>query len=833
MHYDNGPVLTDVDVVAVLWGNINSSVAQTIPGFYTAVTDSAYLDWLSEYNTPTQSICRGWFAGAFLITPSITRTDLFQSDIETELANQIDAGAVDSDGDPYNPNKLYMIHFPSNVTITDSNGNRSCDVFCAFHWSFEHNGKRIRYAVLPDLGSNGCQNGCGGGSLLQNQESAASHEMMEAITDPDPFKGWTLSDGSEIGDACNQQEVTLPGTSYTVQKLWSAAQQACVVTRPVPVSAPHVDSITPPSGAYDGTNWVTLLGSCFTHDSVVASKNGVNTNASLATWSDPFPRNAIQVQLPAAPDGTAGVGQVIVNNAGANAGASIPYDWYYVGPLNVSISPASGVMQGGDSVTITGQGLDHVNSVTFGGVPSTNVFCSSATSCVVATPPHDPGSVSVVVSGNGSNVTSANNFTYLGPHIKTVTPSAGPVTGGTTVTVAGTAMAATSQTTFQATAMMGNINVGTAYCFREGLTDGSCSFTTPAVSIAPGTVDVRLTINNVTGTPVTSDLSASDQFTFRPFPILTGLSFPTSALGGTTVTGTLTLDGDAPASNATVALKLAPGAPTGVVSFPAMVVIPAGQTSTTFSVTVTGLDYSGGVPITALYDASATTGVLSVSPTPPPVLSAIPTECGGNTYNETIRLAEPALAGGGVVNLTATNAVVPAKITVPAGATTATFQVTIPASSAGTTASLGASYDGVAAIPVSFSVLRANTMALALQPTTLRGGGTATGTVTVCGAPSGASVALASTNSVASVPASVSVSGSVGTFTVTTTAPFATTSATITATYGALEAREAVTVVAPLVCLAPKIWCDCDGVNICMTLQQCSTCHKIPTSSAE
>src|SRR4051794_18927673 len=45
--YYGGPVISNVKIVSVFW---NSSVQSqsTINGFYTAVTNSAYFDWLSE-----------------------------------------------------------------------------------------------------------------------------------------------------------------------------------------------------------------------------------------------------------------------------------------------------------------------------------------------------------------------------------------------------------------------------------------------------------------------------------------------------------------------------------------------------------------------------------------------------------------------------------------------------------------------------------------------------------------------------------------------------------------------------------------------------------------
>jgi hypothetical protein len=74
------------------------------------------------------------------------------------------------------------------------------------------------------------------GSEVQNLESVSSHETAEIITDADVgfangigFFGlaWYDPNYGEIGDYCNQQEAPFMG--YTVQKLWSNMNNACVV----------------------------------------------------------------------------------------------------------------------------------------------------------------------------------------------------------------------------------------------------------------------------------------------------------------------------------------------------------------------------------------------------------------------------------------------------------------------------------------------------------------------------------------------------------------------------------------------------------------------------
>lgn len=88
-------------------------------------------------------------------------------------------------------------------------------------------------------------------------------------------------------------------------------------------------------------------------------------------------------------------------------------------PQVTAINPTSGPADGGTVVTITGTGFNTTagaTGVTVGGLPATNVTCSSATQCT-ATSPDGVGSVDVRVAANDqiSPVGAADQFSYPSP----------------------------------------------------------------------------------------------------------------------------------------------------------------------------------------------------------------------------------------------------------------------------------------------------------------------------------------------------------------------------------------------------------------------------------
>lgn len=237
--------MSNVRVVMLLYGTgtyisqVDLSTTPNMETFYAGIVDSPYMDWLSEYNTPGQNIGRGTYAGHVQITPAPARngSTITDAQVQAEILAQITAGNIPSP----DANTIYMIHFPAGKTIVAPDTSQSCVQFCAYHGTISHSPTNIYYAILPDF-TGSCAFGCGAGTVFQNSCSVASHELIEAVTDPDvgiatvigPPLAWYDATNGEIGDICNAQQGTVVGSdsvTYTVQKQWSNTAGACIVGR--------------------------------------------------------------------------------------------------------------------------------------------------------------------------------------------------------------------------------------------------------------------------------------------------------------------------------------------------------------------------------------------------------------------------------------------------------------------------------------------------------------------------------------------------------------------------------------------------------------------------
>jgi hypothetical protein len=170
---------------------------------------------------------------------------------------------------------------------------------------------------------------------------------------------------------------------------------------------------------------------------------------------------------------------------------------------------------------------------------------------------------------------------------------------------------------------------------------------------------------------------------------------------GTVVNGQVILTAPAP-SGATVTLS---SSNAGAVTIPAVVNVPAGSAVGSFTATVNSIPLTMPVTITASYSgvsrrspeltvsgstgqAAALLSALSVTPT---------TVLGGVSATLTVTLTGAAPAGGVAVALSGSNnaaAAPPSSITVPAGATTASVQLSTTAQASETTVNITASLYG-------------------------------------------------------------------------------------------------------------------------------------------
>ena len=258
LTYYGGRVVSNIQVVQVLWGagsyhaQVTSTATPSIGTFYQQMSNSAYFDWLTEFNTSggtNQTIGHGSFLGQYPITPSVTGTTVSQAQLEAEIQRQINAGHLpapthDAGG---NNNSYYAVFFPHGITITQGT-SRSCASggFCAFHGTIANSSTpEIYYGVHPDMqAGSGCDTGCGTGTSFDNYTSVASHELVETVTDAEvgiatanaaPL-AWYDTVNGEIGDICNAQQASIvggDGVTYTVQKEFSNVSNDCIASRAV------------------------------------------------------------------------------------------------------------------------------------------------------------------------------------------------------------------------------------------------------------------------------------------------------------------------------------------------------------------------------------------------------------------------------------------------------------------------------------------------------------------------------------------------------------------------------------------------------------------------
>ena len=143
----------------------------------------------------------------------------------------------------------------------------------------------------------------------------------------------------------------------------------------------------------------------------------------------------------AAPPGPIGPADVTVTNPDGQTATLTAAVLYVVPPPTVAtVTPNTGPGQGGTTVRINGSGFQVGASVSFGGSGAPTAIVLSPTDIDVVAPVHGDGPVNLtIVNPDGQSVTANNAYTYVAPpNPVQVTPSSGPTSGGTAITVTGT-----------------------------------------------------------------------------------------------------------------------------------------------------------------------------------------------------------------------------------------------------------------------------------------------------------------------------------------------------------------------------------------------------------
>jgi hypothetical protein len=225
------------------------------------------------------------------------------------------------------------------------------------------------------------------------------------------------------------------------------------------------------------------------------------------------------------PAGAAGTVDVTVVTLAGQSATSAADQFTYVLPLPTvtGLNPTSGPLAGGTSVVVTGQYLTGAVEVLFGNQAAPSITVNSDSQVTAVSPAaSSAGTVEVtVVTPTGvSNPSPVEEFTYVaGPTVGGISPSGGPTTGGTQVTITGSGFMGASAVSFGGTP-------ATSFTVNS---DSQVTATSPAG--AAGTVDV--TVTTVYGTSTTSP---ADQFTYNHgTPTVTLVSPPSGPVTGGTV----------------------------------------------------------------------------------------------------------------------------------------------------------------------------------------------------------------------------------------------------------------------------------------------------------
>jgi large repetitive protein len=120
-------------------------------------------------------------------------------------------------------------------------------------------------------------------------------------------------------------------------------------------------------------------------------------------------------------------------------------------PIVTGISTTVGPASGGTSITISGYGLTGATAVAFGGAAAASFTVNGDTSVTAVSPSTSAGTVDVTVTtaGGVSATSSADQFTFVPqPTVTGLSPSSGPLTGRTPVTITGSGFTAATTVSF-------------------------------------------------------------------------------------------------------------------------------------------------------------------------------------------------------------------------------------------------------------------------------------------------------------------------------------------------------------------------------------------------
>jgi outer membrane protein assembly factor BamB len=216
----------------------------------------------------------------------------------------------------------------------------------------------------------------GGGTKLYGLEPA-SGKARYTLTLPSP-----VADHFASPSAAGGQLFLATGSTVTAYRVARTSAEA-----------PSVTAVSPTKGPVSGGTTVTVTGTSLTGATAVRFGS---VSAKSFTVTSPTSITAVS------PPESAGVVDITVTTPSGTSATSSK-DHFKFTPTVTKLSPTSGSVSGGTSVTITGTGFALGTTATiihFGTAKASTVNCTSKTSCTVTAPSHEAGTVHVKATVN-------------------------------------------------------------------------------------------------------------------------------------------------------------------------------------------------------------------------------------------------------------------------------------------------------------------------------------------------------------------------------------------------------------------------------------------------
>ena len=239
LQYGGGKVQTTNTTFAIFWepaGHAsNATYKPLITQFLGEIGGTPLFTTTTEYyqgsGATKQTITNtSHFGGQYVDTTAfpaggVTATDLQNAVKRAQAAN----------GWPTGTNNLYVVYTgPGGETVSQ---------YCAYHSVVTLNGVSTPWANEPYGGQSGCTtpSSPNGNGAADSAINTTSHELWEAITDPNLGDGWVAASGDEGSDECNFMfgtrdaggaDVRINGHGYIVQTEWrnSKSPSGCVMS---------------------------------------------------------------------------------------------------------------------------------------------------------------------------------------------------------------------------------------------------------------------------------------------------------------------------------------------------------------------------------------------------------------------------------------------------------------------------------------------------------------------------------------------------------------------------------------------------------------------------